>query len=206
MLGAWCLVLGAWCLLRLRRAFPRQTYPLVRVCNATAYTLACFCSDKLVLNSKKHFGVVCCKRVPMASMAALRPDARVCAGPAHRSTVNLVRPAPTAVARPRARVARHASASADSYPTSTTSTYSAAEQPGRVGTVSTSTAGTAAEGASTAPRGPRASGEVILEDACSFLSAELRQLFTTGVRKASYHHTPFSACRAAAHVHPAVQA
>lgn len=183
-----------------------QTYPLVRFNNATACTLACLCRGKLVLNSKAHFGSVRVKRVIMASMPALRPDARACAGPAHRSTVNLVRPAPAAVARPRARVARHASASADAYPTSTTSTYSAAEQPGRVGTVSTSTAGTAAVGASTVPRGPRASGEAILEDACSFLSAELRQLFTTGVRTSSCQQTPCLACRSADHRHPAVQA
>ena len=56
------------------------------------------------------------------------------------------------------------------------------DQPGRVGTVSTSTAQAPAPGPSGGSPISSASGETVLEDACSFLSAELRQLFTSGVR------------------------
>ena len=93
--------------------------------------------------------------------------------------------------RPHARTLVPVRASAGDMPSSTVTSYGAPDQPGRVGTVSTSTAQAPAPGPSSSPMDGAsgdsspsysASGETVLEDACSFLSAELRQLFTTGVR------------------------
>lgn len=95
------------------------------------------------------------------------------------------------LARPHARTLVPVRASAGDMPSSTVTSYGAPDQPGRVGTVSTSTAQAPAPGPSSSPMygssgdsspSYSASGKTVLEDACSFLSAELRQLFTTGVR------------------------
>ena len=92
--------------------------------------------------------------------------------------------------RPHARTLVPVRASTGDMPSSTVTSYGAPDQPGRVGTVSTSTAQAPAPGPSSSPMygasgdsspSYSASGETVLEDAC-FLSAELRQLFTTGVR------------------------
>ena len=85
------------------------------------------------------------------------------------------------VARPHERTSVPARAGAGDMPSSTVTSYGAPDQPGRVGTVSTSTAQAPAPGPSSSPI-YSASSETVLEDACTFLSAELRQLFTTGVR------------------------
>ena len=85
------------------------------------------------------------------------------------------------LARPHARTLVLVRAAAGDMPSSTVTSYGTADQLGRVGTVSTSTAQGPAPGPSSSPM-YSASGETVLEDACSFLSAELRQLFTSGVR------------------------
>ena len=135
----------------------------------------------MILQSKLHFTSARTMLSTSAPHACAYAGAQRSAAPLR--TLQLV--------RPHARTLVPVRASAGDMPSSTVTSYGAPDQPGRVGTVSTSTAQAPAPGPSSSPRygasgnsspSYSASGETVLEDACSFLSAELRQLFTTGVR------------------------